>query len=239
MAIRNKESIFQIIILLFAFLFCEQVFAEAFETSEHLHQITQNFVENNITTTPEEALKVTVSPTLNTLRLTACTQDIEAAFPANTNKTQATGVELTCNGVQPWHVLVPVEVQVNTSVIVAKQTIMPKDPITEENIEYATYDRNHLYNSYFKNKEEVLGQVASHLITPGTILTQKNLQNPVLIHRNQVISLIVRSGSIAVTMRGIARSDGSINATIQAYNPVSRREMQAIVVGPDKAEIIA
>ncbi|MDR3476573.1 MAG: flagellar basal body P-ring formation chaperone FlgA [Gammaproteobacteria bacterium] len=240
MGSRNKEvNSFRIALMIFASCCSQTIFADTFETPAHLQEITKAFLTQNITGEADDTVVVTVSPSIAQLQLPTCTREIEADFPTNTNKDQATGIELTCNGTAAWHVLVPVSVQINTKVLVAKQTLMPKEPITEDEIEYATYDKNHLYNSYFKNKEEVVGQVAAHLITPGVVLTKKNLQQPILIHRNEAISLTAKIHSISVTMQGIAKSDGSINTTIKVYNPTSKRLVDAIVVGTGKAEIVA
>jgi flagella basal body P-ring formation protein FlgA len=240
MEFRDKEvNSLKIILMIFASFCCQLASADTFESPAHLQAITQAFLTQNITADPDDTVVININPSIAKLQLPTCNTDIQISFPINTNKDQATGVELACIGTSTWHVLVPVEVQINTKVLVAKQTLMPKEPITEDDIDYATYDKNHLYNSYFKNKEDVVGQVASHLITPGMVLTKKNLQQPILIHRNEVISLTAKIHSIAVTMQGIARSDGSLNTTIKVYNPTSKRLVDAVVVGPNKAEIVA
>ena len=231
-------NFFILYIVLILALFANPVRAAGFEPVEHLTTITKNFLLKNIAADSDETVVVKVNP-VNAAELPICSSEIEPSVPTNTNIEQATGVELSCNGAIPWRILIPVDIAINISVVVAKDSIMPKDAITEDDLTFAIYDKNHLYNSFFKNKQDVVGLVAVHMITPGTVLTKKNLQEPTIVFRNQNVTLIDHAKGIAVSMQGIAKSDGSINTTIKVYNPASKRTMDATVVGPNKAEIVS
>lgn len=208
-----------------------------YESVENIKTVAKNFVLKNVPLNPNETIDVQVdSP--QPLSVAACSKPLDAAFPVDGNRDQVTSVELTCNGVQPWHVYVPVNVRINTNVLVAKRTIPINEVITEDDMDFAQYDRNRLYNGYFNAKENVIGQVASQLIASGTVLTKKNVQQPILVHRNQTVDLIAKTDSITVTMKGIARSDGSLNEVIKAYNPSSKRILDAVVVGSNKVEVV-
>lgn len=231
--------ILQTLIILFAILNYHSGFTAGIETSERINNAARTFIMNNIQSAPGETIEVKVNQANIPLRVSACSKDIEAAFPANSNREQLSAVALSCNDSQPWHVLVPVDVQVYSKVIVAKRTISAKQVITEEDIDFTAYNKNQLYNGFFIKKEEVLGNESSHIITAGTILTRKNIQLPLLVHRNQMINLISQSNSIIVTMQGIAKSDGSLNSIIKVFNPSSKKTLDAIVVGPNKAQVSA
>jgi len=106
-------------------------------------------------------------------------------------------------------------------------------------LDYAQENINRLYNGYFKDKKEVVGYVASQIINSGAVITRKNVRRPQLVHKNQEIDLIAKKNQIVVTMKGISKSDGSLNDSIVAYNPSSKKTVEAIVVGLNMAEVIS
>jgi flagella basal body P-ring formation protein FlgA len=213
-------------------------FAVSFETNEHIASVTKAFITKNIAIDPDDKLNIIVDSARASRELPTCPTEIEAAFPANMNPENATGIQLSCKGAVTWQTLVPVDVQIYTQVLVAKQMIQAKHEVTDDLVEYAAYNKHRLYNGFFKDKKEVLGQVSAYLITPGTVLTNKNLQAPILIHRNDVVSLTATTKSIAVSMQGIAKSDGILNGVVKVYNPTSKRTVDALVTGSNKADVI-
>ncbi|VVC77084.1 hypothetical protein AQUSIP_24110 [Aquicella siphonis] len=221
-------------------LSCAQLsFSAGYESQERLKSAARTFILTNIQTGPGESIEVQVNQSNTPLQVSACAREIEAAFPQNTNSEQITAVELSCGSPQPWRIYVPVDVQIFSKVIIAKRTIPARDTITEDDIGFSVYNKNRLYSGFFTAKEDVIGNEAAHLITAGSILTKKNLQIPLLVHRNQVINLIAQKNAVIVTMQGIAKSDGALNATIKVFNPSSKRTLDAVVIGPNKAQVSA
>ena len=224
---------------IFASLLAAPCLADNFEPIDHITTVTKNFILKNVAVDAGDSLEVKVDASKAGAELPVCKQDISAAFPANTNPEQITGIEITCNDTKSWHTLIPVDVQTYTPVLVAKRNIATKEEITDDLVEYASYSKNRLYNSFFKDKNEVVGQVAAYMITAGTAFTKKNLQAAIVIHRNDVVNLSATSKMISVAMQGIAKSDGGLNAVIKVYNPSSKRTVDAVVKGHNKAEVIS
>lgn len=232
-----KSFINSMSILVF-FLFCSStLFAENIETSEHLASIAKNFITQNIQIAADESMEIQAFPA-NT-QVAACNKEITAAFPKNSTTEQVTSIELTCNDANPWQIYVPVDIQVFTKVVIAKRTIPPKEILSEEDLDFAPKNKNRLYNGYYTSKEEIIGNESAHLITAGTVLTKKNIELPLLVHKNQAISIFAQSNAVLVTMQGIAKSDGAKDAVIKVYNPSSKRTLDAVVVGPNRAQVIA
>jgi flagella basal body P-ring formation protein FlgA len=123
-------------------------------------------------------------------------------------------------------------------VLTVTRTILPKEKISEADLDFTYFNKSRLYNGYFKDKSEVVGETVSHAITAGTILNKKNIQSPVIVAKNQTITLIAQRHSIAISMQGIAKSDGALNTTIKVYNPSSQKTVDAVVIGPSKAQVI-
>lgn len=211
-----------------------------FEPVENLKNVAQDFVKKNYELEENEKLEIHVSQTDLPAKLAQCTKPIEAAFPAGSSKEKITAVELTCNGANQWHAYVPVDVNHYAQIVVAKKTIAPNQVITEDDLDFASYDTKRLYSGYYKEQEKnlVIGQTTSHPIQAGTVLNKKNLHTITLIHRNQEVTLVAKSHTVEVSMKGIAKSDGGLNEMISAYNPSSKKTLSAIVVGADRAEVL-
>lgn len=213
-------------------------FALSFEPIENLKNISQDFVKKNIALNDGDKLNIQFNQGDLPTRLPLCSKPIEPSFPNEVNKEQITAVTLTCNGLNPWHVYVPVDVQIITKVLVAKHAIVPDQVISEDDVDFAEYDTRHLYSGFFKDKNLVIGQTTSHTIPEGAVLNKKNIHSPFLVHRNQEVDLVAKANTVEVTMKGISKSDGGMNDSITAYNPSSKKILNAIVIGVDKAEVI-
>jgi flagellar basal body P-ring formation protein FlgA len=213
-------------------------FADEYENLQDLQTLAKNFAMTQVTAQDNESVNVKVNPLDSDLKLPHCSNKIEASLPQNTNRQQITAVELACNGNNTWRTFVPVNVQILTNVLVTNKAIQPNEIISDSDLEFTAYDKNQLFGGYYQDKSVVIGQEASQLIPAGAVVTKKNLRSPVLVHKNQLIDLIAVSGSIHVTIKAIAKSDGRLNDIIKAVNPSSEKTVQAVVVGDDKAQVV-
>lgn len=230
----------KIVIVFFCLFACMgNTYANNYESMQRINDVAKKFIEATVQVEPGDKLEVKANPGNLSFEVKTCTSDIAASYPTDANREQTTSVAITCNDSQPWQVLVPVNIQIFSQVLVSKRSIPPKQAITEDDLDYTVYNKNRLYNGYFTKKEDVVGNEAAYLITPGTILTKKNVQMPVLIHRNQLVSISAQSNAVIVTMQGVAKSDGALNSMIKVYNPSSQRTLDAIVVGPNKAQVVS
>lgn len=209
-----------------------------YESMNKINEAVNNFITQNVIPGPDETMQVQVKQKSLLFKFPACTRELDVALPPNTNKEDVTSVELTCNGERPWHVYVPVDIKLTMKVLVAKRPLQPKEILSDEDIDYVSLDKRHLLSGYFKNKDEIIGQSARQFINAGAVLTKKNLEEPIIISKNQSIDIIVRKKSIMIVMKGLAKTDGRLNESIKVYNPASKRLLDAIVVGPNKAEVV-
>lgn len=63
------------------------------------------------------------------------------------------------------------------------------------------------------------------------------VENPVLVHRNEMVQLIARHGDVSVLISVIAKSDGKLNDSIKMYLPTSNQMIEAKVTGLNEAEV--
>jgi flagella basal body P-ring formation protein FlgA len=146
---------------------------------------------------------------------------------------------MTCSAQQSWHVYVPVSMKILTKVVVARETIPGKTLISEDMLDYAYRDKNTLYSGYFKETKDVVDQVPISTVVAGTALTRHNVQQPVIVNRNQAVTIISKHGHIMVSAEGIAKTEGALNDTIKVMNSSSKKTIDAIVTSGTTVEVRA
>lgn len=231
MGLRN----WQWIVFLFCFI-CFNAQAE-WESRDELDAKITNFLQQTLRISGDERLQIAIPSATQALKLTKCAQDIAINIPGGA-QADVTSVEVACPGNNGWHVYIPVDVQILSKVAIAKRTVPAGDMFSADDVDFAYYNRNRLYGGYFTNPEEIIGNLASHLTPQGTVLNKHNVQLPVIVHRNQTVSLIAQIGNLSVNMQGIARADGAMNDIIKVMNPSSKRILDAIVIGPNQTKVI-
>lgn len=209
---------------------------EEYETLENIQPVVDAFVIKNTQHAEDEKVSVTINQFEN-VKLSRCQADVKASFSGETAADQSHVVLLECNGTNSWRVFLPVHVQIMTPVLAINRMMAPGDLVTENDLVYTNLDRNRLYDGYFKDKRDVLGLAVTRSIAAGAPLTKKNLKQLPLVKRNHTISLALRRGAIEIEMIGIAKTDGYMDSTIKVLNPSSKKIVDAVVTGVDRAEI--
>jgi flagellar basal body P-ring formation protein FlgA len=234
---KMNTKIFSILVFLM-FIFCmSNVCYAQYETFDRLQTAARDFISKTVQLDSGESFDVQVHEP-DHLQLAMCSNPIEVTLPEDANKEQITSVKLSCHGDTSWHIFLPVNVTVYSQVLVAKHPIAARDIITEDDITFAKYDKSRLFMGSFNDKNIVIGMEALHVIPSGGLLTKQSVQPPVLVHRGQGVDLIAGNSAVIVTMKGIAKTDGRLNETIKAFNPTSKRILDALVIGPDKAQVV-
>ena len=209
---------------------------EEYETLENIQSVVDAFVIKNTQHAEDEKVSVTITQFEN-VRLSHCQNDVKASFSNETIADQSHVVLLECHAANSWRIFLPIHVQIMTPVLSINRMMVPGDLITESDLVYENFDRNRLYDGYFKDKREVLGLAVTRSIAAGAPLTKKNLKQMPLVKRNHTISLALRRGAIEIEMIGIAKMDGYMDSTIKVLNPSSKKIVDAVVTGIDRAEI--
>lgn len=239
-AMLNKKMDFLLKVVsgLIILFFGQIAFAGNYEPVENIKNTAKTFILKNMKQEEGQVINIKITQTDLPSRLSMCSKPIEASLPADSNSKQISSVELTCNGDRTWHIFVPVEVQVLENVIVAQHAITMNEVIKDEDLDFAQHDVTHLYNGYFKNKNEIVGQVAAQTLVSGAVISKQNIHLAKIVHRDEVIDLVAKTNTVVVTMKGVAKSDGALHDTIKAYNPSSKRTLDAVVIGQNQAEVI-
>ncbi len=213
--------------------------AGQYESLESLTALAKGFTTKNVVLDQGEALEITVPQSELNKTLVTCANAITMDFPEGTNRDHFNAVELSCGSPVAWKILVPVNISILTKVVVAKHNIISHQVINEDDVDISSTDKSHLYSGFFTEKTMVVGQMSNQSISAGMVLTKRNIQQPTLVHRNEVIDLTAKNNSITVMMKGVARSDGGLHDMIKAYNPSSKKMLDAVVIGSGRVEVVS
>lgn len=213
------------------------IHANTDERVERIKSLINSFVVNAVEHSDDETVEAIINP-FQSITSGDCQSEITVSFAKEAVNAQSNAVILSCEGAENWHVYIPVHIQIMTKVLSVNHLITMGEVITENDIHYELYDKNRLYEGYFKEKQDVVGLSASRTIPAGSPLTKKNIKQLPSVKRNQTITLAIRKGAIEVEMIGIAKSDGYVDGLIKVLNPTSKKIVDAVVTGKDRAEII-
>ncbi len=84
---------------------------------------------------------------------------------------------------------------------------------------------------------EVKDKVASRLLMAGSILTRLDTKDPELIHKGDIVTMVGIKKNLKITVKGIARTSGSLGELVKVMNPSTRRIIVGKVVGFGVVEV--
>jgi len=171
-------------------------------------------------------------------RLPLCDQAMETFMRRGTEIRATTIVGVRCTGSKPWKVYVPVEVIVTTKVYITSKTLPRDHLLTEADIALDERDVSRLVAGYATRKEELLGQRLKQQLLAGRIITPAMLQADRIVTRGQTVTLIAKSGTVNISMKGKALMDGALDQRIRVENINSGRIIEGVVRSREYIEVL-
>ena len=86
--------------------------------------------------------------------------------------------------------------------------------------------------------DAVAGMAARHPLRPGQALYEADLMKPMIVQRNDTVSIIYEAPGLTLTLRGQAQDAGALGDTIGVLNVQSKRVVQGIITGPGRVQIL-
>ena len=184
----------------------------------------------------------------------AINQAVTAAIPAGATATlgpvtgaqymQACGgpLAVAITGIEPyeqaavhcaapnWTLYVTVTVAQNAAVVIAArpiaagQTLQPADLTVHDEPVSAYAGRQVFYAA-----APLTGATALLTLPAGTILTQSNVGQPIVVVAGQIVSVQVLSGGVDLSVSARANETGRVGDTIMLTNPTSGQRFTALV----------
>ncbi len=116
-------------------------------------------------------------------------------------------------------------------VLVAARDIARGRPISPADIEVQKRSLEGLPGGVFIAAEDVVGLIARRTIFPGTVLSNRNVEAPMLIKRNRLVPVELTVNGLHIQSRAKALSDARAGEIVRCENLQSGAEFQGVVRG--------
>ncbi len=133
------------------------------------------------------------------------------------------------NGHFQKKVMVTVDIEVLTEVVVAKKPLGRYKMIKEDDVYLQKRDMSNLPSNFITNPEDVLGKRAKRAINAKTVLRTDLIEFPPLVRRGDLVSIIAESDGLRITTLGEVKEKGCKGERIRVVNLDSEKGIYARV----------
>ncbi|WP_044184214.1 flagellar basal body P-ring formation chaperone FlgA [Phytobacter massiliensis] len=153
---------------------------------------------------------------------------INAASPAQTALSRM-NFEVNCPGNGGWKVNVSVRPDVYVPVVMPKSLIQRDTVISADDVQLKKYDISSGRGELLMDLSDVVGLTSKRTLQPGKPLTRAQLQEPLLVKRDQPVTIVTHMGGITASMPGVALKNGRKGEVIKIRNATSQRIISGVV----------
>jgi flagellar basal body P-ring formation protein FlgA len=86
---------------------------------------------------------------------------------------------------------------------------------------------------------ELIGKTPRRLIHAEEPLRSADVQTPIVVHKGDLVTIVLEARSMRLTAQGKALSDGSMGSAVRIANTKSNRVIDATVAGPNLVAVVA
>lgn len=108
--------------------------------------------------------------------------------------------------------------------------------LTSDDIKVVRRDISTLESSLLKSPKEAIGKRLKTSLRAGAVLSSDLIENPPLVKRGDLVTIMAQSNNLRVTTQGEVRNTGALGEMVRVKNLMSRREIYARVLGPGVVE---
>ncbi|MDN8598424.1 flagellar basal body P-ring formation chaperone FlgA [Citrobacter sp. S2-9] len=137
--------------------------------------------------------------------------------------------DVTCPGNAGWHVSSAVRPDVYVPVVMPTSLIERDTVLTAENLQLKKYNVSGQRNGLIMRIEDAIGLTSKRALQPGKPLTRAELVLPVLVKRDQPVTIVSHMEGITASMPGVALKNGRKGDVIKIRNTSSQRVISGVV----------
>jgi flagella basal body P-ring formation protein FlgA len=160
------------------------------------------------------------------LRLAACDRPLETTLPPAT-KGPRVSVRVACASAVSWSVLVPVQVETEGQVVVARRTLLPGTLLTESDLTVAERRIPGLADCCATDPAPLLGQRVRRPIAADAPVPMDSLEAAPLVRRGEMVTVIAGAPGFEVRASGVAMADARQGDAVRIRHSTSLRIIQA------------
>ncbi len=110
--------------------------------------------------------------------------------------------------------------------------LRPGEVISDADIGTIDMAANRVANDVALDAADLEGLSPRRSLAANAPVRLTDLRRPVVVHRGEAVTMLLRSGALTISARGKALEDGARNALVRVVNTDSNRTIEAEVAGP-------
>lgn len=146
-------------------------------------------------------------------------------------------LHLFVNGQPVRKMWVNATISVMADVVTVVRPLGKHQHIELEDIRVERRDLAGLGSETIRGVKDALGNRATRMIYPGTVLQTGMIDQPPVVKRGDVVKIIAETGPMTITATGIVKQQGRKGEMVQVMNTGSNRVILARVTGPDAVAV--
>lgn len=133
----------------------------------------------------------------------------------------------------------PIEgrVQELVEIAVLARPVRRGETISPSDLDWQKVAPDALSESSLIDDAQLIGAEARRRLSPGRILTSRDIGPPMLVRRGQSVRIVYARGGLTLTALGTAREDGAFGERVRVVNPDSRMEILGTATGPQEVTV--
>ena len=172
------------------------------------------------------------------LRLVECSQPLTATVAANGVPSSRLTAEVRCPGAQPWRVYLPVRMTSTRPLVVATRALARDTVLAAGDVRLANAPIGSVPAGALHDSSLAVGRLLRRPVDEGQAIVVPLLAAPAVVRSGQQVSVEARTGSLTVTLAGVARRDGALGDTIPVESGTSGRIVEAVVRSAKSVEVL-
>lgn len=159
-----------------------------------------------------------------------CNAALKVDAPAHASSSlNRLNYDVSCPDAAGWHIRVDVKPDVYVSVVMPRESITRGTVITEDALMSKKYNLSHQRGDIVVNDDDVVGMTAGRTLLPLRPIDKGALQSPILVKRDDEVSLVSSIDNVTAQTEGVALKNGRKGDVIKVRNESSQRTVSAVV----------
>ena len=164
------------------------------------------------------------------LRLTECSQPLQAFQPAGARLSGHTSVGVRCTGASGWSIYVTADIDLYADALVVVRPLARGQMLTLQDVQVQETDISNLGFGYLYDPSQIEGLVTRRPVATGAVLTPSLVKAPRLIRRGDRVTLVNSNGPIRVEMLGEAMGDAAKGERVRVRTLGSKQVVEGWVI---------
>ena len=121
---------------------------------------------------------------------------------------------------------------------VLTRAMAPDQIIAAGDIDTIAMRRERLNQDYILAAADLVGKAPRRMLLPGMPVRADDVQAPLVVHRNDLVAIVLQLPAMVITAQGQALDDGALGQTIRVSNTQSKRVLDVRVTGPGNVALV-